>query len=334
MRKEILFLTLATSLFFCGCSTKRQYFEPNENSVKGDMAYSGNLPDDIDYVCPDGATLENGMFITKDGIVNKIKLQKGEHLINSFENGYIVASNSKKIKILDKSLKPIYEKEFPSMVLAASLSGSDLALLTSDNSAYLIDISNDTQKAYEQFDLSLAVDSRIIEPKFLDSVVVYSTLDGKVVIIDRQSGNFLKDFMVSYQPFFNNIIDLEVVGKNMYAVSATKIKLIAPDSMKDYRAEIREAKFKNNKIYLFLKDGRIQILDANLNLIKEKKFKFAMYTRAFFDNNNIYIVEKTGYIIKTDLNLENEKVYNFDEIEDKVFVANNTLYHGDKFIKF
>ena len=141
--------------------------------------------------------------------------------------------------------------------------------------------------------------------------------------------------VISDQPFFNNAIDLKVLGDNMYATTASKIMLISPMGNESYNGEIRSVLFGNDRIYAFLKDGVVDMLDLNLNKIKSKKFTFALFAGAGIAGNSLNIVEKTGYLIKTDLNLENEQIFELnDEIDEKTFINSHAFYHDDKFLSF
>ncbi|MBO7476280.1 MAG: hypothetical protein J6T36_05085, partial [Campylobacter sp.] len=145
----------------------------------------------------------------------------------------------------------------------------------------------------------------------------------------------VRNIVVSNQPFFNNSIDLKLLGDNMYATTPTKILLVSTMGNRSYNGEIRSVLFGNDRIYAFLKDGVVDMLDLNLNKIKSKKFTFALFAGAGIAGNSLNIVEKTGYLIKTDLNLENEQIFELnDEIDEKTFVNSRSFYHDDKILNF
>lgn len=63
---KILFSLFTLLLVVSGCGTKRQYFEPE--SLSGKLSYDGSLPASIVDANRDGATLENGQVVTKQGL--------------------------------------------------------------------------------------------------------------------------------------------------------------------------------------------------------------------------------------------------------------------------
>ena len=61
MKKTLIF-TLLLSFLFLGCSTKRQYFEPSDENITGDMKFTGSLPLKISWIrgiAPYPSTLSN-----------------------------------------------------------------------------------------------------------------------------------------------------------------------------------------------------------------------------------------------------------------------------------
>ena len=73
MKKTLIF-TLLLSFLFLGCSTKRQYFEPSDENITGDMKFNGSLPSEIVAISKDGATLKDGEVISKNGLVNMTEI--------------------------------------------------------------------------------------------------------------------------------------------------------------------------------------------------------------------------------------------------------------------
>lgn len=335
MKKYILVLSVIVFTFLSGCSTKRQYFEPTEQEIVAKTGYEGSLPDDITFVSLGGATLKNGTIIMPDGLNSIIKLEENDEFLGEFEGKFIISNKNARLRILDQSGSVILERTFPEKVVSASISGDDLALITANNVIYLIKLSSDAIMMVEKSSDAFAVDSRIADPVFIGSLIVYPVLDGKVIIVDRESHKIAREFIVSSEPFFNNITSLNLIQDRMYAATSSKIMRISPDGNKVYSAEIKNVVVHQNKIYLFLKDGVVEILDQNLNKIKEKKFVFAIFSGALVKDDSLYIIEKTGYLIKTDLNLENAQIFELDdEIADKIYLSKDTFYCGDKYLKF
>lgn len=321
--------------FLLGCSPTR-YFEPNKNLINGDLKYSGDISSSIKETSINGATLKDQQILSKDGLEN-IKTNRGDLLLNKQNGKYLITNIDGKFKIMDSNSKILYAKDFNSTsVVAASIEGDKLALVTTNNTLYLIDLLNNKTLLEDSRDIVLAVDSRMADPVFTKDVILYPTLDGKIVIVDKNGAKELKEFVVSSDIVFNNVLGINFIGKGLYAYTATNLMLISPTNTKNYKARIRKVLFNNNKIYAFLKNGSVVMLDPNLNTLASKEFKYAIFIDAFIYKNRIYIVEKTGYVIVMDLNLNSSKIYKFDEIDDKVFTRSKEgiFYQGNKFIKF
>ena len=335
MKKYALILTILVSVFFAGCSTKRQYFEPFDENITGEVSFEGNLPSKIVASNYNGATLANGNVIAKTGVNSNFKLAKNEKFLGEFEGKFVSTNEKGALKVSDESGNLLLDTYIDTQALSAAINGDDLAVVGSNNTIYLIKISSNSVVMNQELRQAYAVDSRVASPVFVEQLVIYPSLDGLLVIADRYNGRIIRDMVVSDQPFFNNAIDLKVLGDNMYATTQAKILLVSTMGTKSYNGEIRSVLFGNDRIYAFLKDGVVDMLDLNLNKIKSKKFTFALFAGAGIAGNSLNIVEKTGYLIKTDLNLENEQIFELnDEIDEKTFVNSNAFYHDDKFLSF
>ncbi|MBE2985123.1 L-seryl-tRNA selenium transferase [Campylobacter sp. RM9344] len=333
MKKAVLFLTLAISLTFVGCGTKRQYFEPE--SVNKEISLSHDLPSYIKSVNPNGATLKNGNIITKDGLDTSIKLAKGFELLNKSEDAVISSNINGDLNVSDTSGNTLYFASFKSAIVSASLEGNLLAAVSAANQIYLIDIFEaKTLMQYKSSEI-YSVDSRVVSPYFMSSLIIYPSLDGRIYIVQKDSGRILRDVVVSSEPFFNNIIFLDVIGENMIAATAKKLIVINPQRTLYYDAEIKNILANDENIYIFKKDGNVVLTDLGLRVKNERNFKFAIFSDALATDNYLYIVEKTGYIFRTDLDLNNPEIYEFDsEIEDKSFMGKDAFYYDDEFVNF
>jgi len=97
--------------------------------------------------------------------------------------------------------------------------------------------------------------------------------------------------------------------------------------------EVKDVIVLENRIFVFTKDGRVILTDADLKVIKERKFPFATFAGTIY-GNYVYMIEKGGYIIATDLDLVSVNVYKLpDQIESFMFTTGDTLYYGNHFFK-
>lgn len=334
MKKTLIF-TLLLSFLFLGCSTKRQYFEPSDENITGDMKFNGSLPSEIVAISKDGATLKDGEVISKNGLVKNFKVLKSEKFLGEYDGNFVVTDINGTLKVVSGTGAVKFEKALGRQALSANIRGDDLALVMSDDSIMLIKLSSGAVVLDHKVGDAFAIDSRVASPLFINQLIAYPALDGLVSIAENVGGRSARDFVVSNQPFFNNIIALENKGDNLYAVTATRLMLVSPAGNKNHNVDIKDVIFSGDRIYLFLKDGRVELLDRGLNLIKSRKFTFAQFSGALLAKGYLYMIERTGYVIRVDENLEGQAIYELNgEFDDKSFIAGSSFYYDDKILNF
>ena len=334
MKKTLIF-TLLLSFLFLGCSTKRQYFEPSDENITGDMKFNGSLPSEIVAVSKDGATLKDGEVISKNGLVKNFKVLKSEKFLGEYDGNFVVTDINGTLKVVGSTGAVKFEKALGRQALSANIRGDDLALVMSDDSIMLIKLSSGAVVLDHKVGDAFAIDSRVASPLFINQLIAYPALDGLVSIAENVGGRSARDFVVSNQPFFNNIIALENKGDNLYAVTATRLMLVSPAGNKNHNVDIKDVIFSGDRIYLFLKDGRVELLDRGLNLIKSRKFTFAQFSGVLLSGGYLYIIERNGYVIRVDENLEGQAIYELNgELDDKSFIAGSSFYYDDKILNF
>ena len=166
MKKITLFLAFALALILSGCGTKRQYFEPAQTS--GKISLSKDMPSYIKSANANGATLDNGNIITKNGLNTNIKLPENFNFLNE-NNGFIIsASINGDLNVTDPNGRSVYSNKFPTAIVAASLDQNLLAAISAANHIYLIDINTATTIMEYSSSNIAAVDSRIVAPFFYE----------------------------------------------------------------------------------------------------------------------------------------------------------------------
>ena len=330
--KNIL-LVFLFALMIAGCSTKRQYFEPE--TTNGNIKFNGSISSDIKEVGLFGASLKNGQVISIDGVESNKILDKEDYFIGKFDNKYVVITKNGSLNIKLEDGTIFYEKILPSMIATASLEDDSLAIVTADNTLYLIEMSSDKTLYLQKMDDISAIDSRIAIPYFLGSLVIFPTLDGKLTIVDRYSGDLIRNVVVSAEKHFNNLIFLDVVGDRMFAATAKRAISINPSGINYIDEDIKDAVLLKDRFFIFTKDGTVIMTDLNLKVIKEKKFPFAMFSGVVLSDDTLNIIEKKGYLIKTNLNLENIEYLTLpDEIDSSIFIGKDKMFYENKIIDF
>lgn len=321
---------LVLLLVLGGCGTKRQYFEPEV--ISGKVSYDGSLPASIVDSSRDGATLANGQVISKKGLSTVI-LPEGFVYLSEHNNRYVAVSKCGELSIVEANKKIVFTQQFDVCVASASLRDNLLAVVLGSNELVLVDIRENKAVLRLKQDNVYVLDSRIASPYFLGDLIVYPTLDGKLVIVDEKSRRPIRDVVVSNEKFFGNIIYLQVLGDRLVAATKSKVVSISPRSMAFLEADVKDVIVLDNRIYVFTKDGKIILANADLKVLKERKFPFATFAGTIY-GDFIYMIEKGGYVIATDLDLISTNVYKLpDSIETHLFTTSDTLYYKNNFFK-
>jgi outer membrane protein assembly factor BamB len=330
MMKRYLFPLLATgALCFVGCSSK-QYFEPETTYDVSHIqkAYNGQIIDKS----RDGATLEDGHYIGKDGI-SKIVLPQGYRFLSE-SNRYVLAGNSDGILLLidRKSGKTKKEIDLHIPVVSASVRNGLIAYILSNNAFGLYRIRDGKKLIENRSERTFAIDTRAASPLFVDSLVVMPMLDGKLIIFDVNDPEMAKVVYLSSEKVFNNIIYLSRTGDTLVAATPQKLLTLGADGEFEYRANIAEVAISGKKIYLFTKEGEIIKFNVILDALAMKKFKFAQFSAATAVNGKVYALDKQGSLIVLDSDLKRSKIYDVGEVDSPVFISGSKLYKDGEII--
>ena len=327
--KTLLLLVLSLSVvLFTACSSKRVY-EPE--NVKDDWEKYGSIDESIIDVTSDVALLENRKVLSKEKNIN-VTVDEGYRLLSSSDGWIISSTIDGKLKLQQIDADNMVENfELKKTIASASVDNDTLAVLFADNEMALYSIKSKGLLLKEQGGTTLAIDARIVSPHFLDSVVLFSTLDGKVVIVNREQNKKLRSTIVSSADNFNNILYFNIIDRKVVAATAHKILSM---SQKEVRAkfEIRNVTYNGENIYLTTKHGEVVSLTSDLQENAKLKFPFAHFLGIIADEKNVYILEKEGYLIVAPTDLSSYDVYEADVDEGYVFVTDKRFYINDEFI--
>jgi WD40 repeat protein len=318
-------------LIFTGCSTRKEYFEPS--GVKGEIPYVGSLPARIIDTTPEGATLANGQIITKERGLENIVIDSGFVLLNRSGDKYIAANKTGAIKVYNQDNSLLFQKDFGNMVVSAAIDGSTLAVVFADNLLLIYDMANQSIVATHKGDLAQVNSAKIAAPVYLGSFVVFPTLDGRLLIIDRSSGNIIRDIVISSRSIFNNVIFLDIINNNLIAATAYRALSITPNSVSDLDADIKDILFMGDRVFVFTRDGKILLTNDTLQVAKQERFPYAMFVGAI-KGDSVYAVEKNGHLIAVDQTLSSHSIYALsDKVNDYIFMTNDLLFYGDRYLK-
>ncbi|EPZ68751.1 plasmid stabilization protein [Helicobacter pylori UM038] len=215
--------------------------------------------------------------------------------------------------------------------LSASVKGNLLAMVLADNSANLYDITSQKLLFSEKGSPSTTINSLMAMPIFMDTVVVFPMLDGRLLVVDYVHGNPtpIRNIVISSDKFFNNITYLIVDGNNMIASTGKRILSVVSGQEFNYDGDIVDLLYDKGTLYVLTLDGQILQMDKSLRELNSVKLPFASLNTIVLNHNKLYSLEKRGYVIEVDLNDFNSyNVYKTPTIGSFKFFSSNRLDKG------
>lgn len=328
MLKSIIFsFGVISSFLFLGCASK-EVFKPQ--SVVGSWKKS----DDIKRIEAStlSAALVEGRKVQVGSSVTDVVMDESESLLG-YSGGWIVSSTiDGNVTLYDDKNKKQEKFNLKRTVAAAAVNDDKLAVLFSNNEMALYSISTKSLILKEQGDSAVVVNSKIVAPFFRDGLVIFSTLDGKVVIIDTELKKKLRTVIVSGEKHFNNIIFFELIDGKIIAATGNKILSL---SQKETRGsyDIRSVVSDSKNIYIATKQGEILSLSSDLVQNAKLKFPFAHFLGVIATDDKVYALEKTGYLIEMPKDLSNYAVYKANVKKDgSVYIEGKKFYSSNEVI--
>jgi len=327
LKKDIYIATALTlALFFGGCSTK-EIFEPKV--VADDWQKYEDFDHEIIETSSNVALLDNRKIVTKGGELNVTVPQNQDALALSKE--WLISASVDGNLTLTSLSKPQKKEEFElkKTVATANVDGDTLAVLFANDEMALYNIESKALLFKEQGGKSIAVDSRVTPPYFLNDLVIFSTLDGKVVVINSKLKKRLRTTIVSSESAFNNVIYFDIADNKIIAATAYKILSLAQKE-KRQKLEIRNTLFDDDTLYITTKQGEVMALTTDLEKKLKVKFPFAHFLGMISSGDKLYILEKEGYMIVLDKKSFEYSVHEVDLDDGFVFVTDRAFYLSDE----
>ncbi|MDO7253832.1 hypothetical protein Q5I06_08040 [Helicobacter sp. faydin-H76] len=336
IKNSFVYLIFAILFVFVGCSSKK-FFEPTK--IDSFMKFKDKLTDHIQTSNRFGAVLKNGSVITQNG-VSYIKLDKNSLFLNDSDDYYIITQKCDQIELINKKTQESIFIPVDTCALSASIKADKLAVILADNSTNIYDIKTKEILFSQKGTPSIAINSLLSAPIFLDTLVVFPTLDGRLLVVDEKSYSIVRNIIINSEKFFNNVIYLMVDGENMFAATPKRIMSIISGREFSYDADIRDILYDKNYLYVLTLEGQIIQLDKTLRETNKVKLPFATLNAIVVIGNKLYTIEKTGYLIE--LNIDNF-TYKVIEVKgmfgkkklDKInFYDKNRIYYDQYYIDF
>lgn len=306
-----------------GCSGKK-YFEPKKSS-----SYNQNksLESQVSSFNKDIANLENNKFLTQDKISAK-PFKEGFKVLNVNADIAIGVDEKSNVAICQNDTCQIYDLQSP--VIAASVKDNLLAVVFWDNSIAIYDLKEKKFSFKESLKAPLACDNRIANPKFMTDLVLFPSLDGKVVVVNLTKFEKIRDILVDTQGQFNNVFFIDALDEMLIASTRNAIASLGSGNFEIKKYNICEAITDEKNIFIATIDGEILALDAKLNVKNSKKFKYAKIIGLAQKGDFLYALESRGYLIKIKKDFSTEEIFEVKISDsDKIFSNKNMIIIGD-----
>ncbi len=246
------FIFFMALLFFVACSTKREYYQPTK--IESTILQTKNIQGKIIDFNNNVAQLNNNAFINDFGEVINFKLNKNYQIVNIYQNEILTADDNGNFKILDMKNNELFSYKFSESVVAANVDGDDIALVLASNTLVYAN-KNLGVKMIQNLGNSYAQDSRFANPQFLNTIIIYPMLNGKLAVVNKSTLKIIREIVVSNEEFFNNVICLDIKDDRMIAATGKKVIVVTPKRTLHFNEDIKEVTIGNKEIFILTKDG-------------------------------------------------------------------------------
>lgn len=304
-------------------------FKPKQ--VVDDWEKRGSSDFSIKNISSDAALVEDKRVFLQGKLLD-VAVQDGYRLLG-VSGEWVISSNVEGSLTLQsiQDSKKIQTFNLKRTVATASVKEDLLAVLFANNEMAIYSIADKSLILKEQGDAPIVINSKIVKPYFKEDLVIFATLDGKVVIINSKTKKKLRTVIVSSEEHFNNIIYLDFIDNKIVAATGHKILSLAQKEIR-LAYDIRGVVSDEKTIFVATKQGEIISLTPELTQNAKLKFPFAHFLGMIAGKDNLYVLEKEGYIIEISKDLSKHAVYEADIEEGYVFIDAKTFFINDEYI--
>jgi len=274
------------------------------------------------------ALLENRKVLSKNGELN-VTVAKDQRVISLSDKRVISASIDGNVTITSIDNAKQIHMNLKKTIAGASVKDKLLAVLFANDDIALYNTDTKEILFKEQGGKVIAENMRIVNPYFLNDLVIFPTLDGKVIIVNAKLKKRLRTVIVSSDDYFNNIIYFNIADNKIIAASSYKLLAMAQKELRK-KYEIRNIVFDGKLIYITTKQGEIIALTPDLQVDSKIKLPFAHFLGMISHKGKLYILEKEGYMIVVDKKTFAYTVHEVDIDDGFVFVGKNLFYVDDE----
>jgi len=318
---------LALAVLFLGCANK-EYYKPED--TEDSISLTDRFDASIIETSGENATLEDGTVITKQG-KSEVRFPEGYRFVYKNDEWSLALKTGGSIFAVKNSNESKTIK-LSRTVATVALKDDILAVVFADNELALYDFNSEELLFKEPATESTAVDMRIASPRFLNELVLFPTLDGKIVIVNADTKEQVRTIIVSSEEYFNNIIYFDVINDTLFAATPYKIYTLGA---KEARVELetRNAVFTEEGGWVTTKQGEIIALSPELEIISRQKFPFAHFLGLIVTDQAVYTAEKEGYMIICGKDLSSPKVYDISLEDGYFYTSEDSFFFDNVYIK-
>jgi len=338
MIKRLSFFLAGALLLFSGCSTK-EYYKPEQTvsdwpTCKTSAASTENpcVGEGVRLVSKgaQGAVSRQGVVVEKTGI-SGFKIPEEERFLGRSGGWFLSTDIDGNVTLRSADGNETKHLTLEKTVAAAAVQGDYLAVLFASNEVGIYRLS--TGKSYYKLPgtPATAVDVRIANPYFLGNLVVFPTLDGRLVVIDYEHKELLRSTVVSSETYFDNIFYFKVVGDTMVAATSNRLFSLS-DKERREKLDLRDVVFDGKNIWAATKEGEVLHLTPALEPVGKMKFPFAHFLGMIVGKEKLYLLEKEGYLIVIDKAMTHADVYDVSLGDGITFTGDKAFYVRDKII--
>jgi len=353
MIRTLLFLPALFLLLLTGCSTK-EYYKPEKTvnswpvckeprfsaeSIVGETPSEDDIPKwpeckraglHLASKNAEGAVAQKGRVVGAEGVTG-FKIPEGERYLGESGGWILYTGIDGNVTLRSREGNETVVMPLEKTVAAAAVKDDFLAVLFASNDLGIYRLS--TKKSYYKTEgtPATAVDVRIARPYFLGNLVVFPTLDGRIVVVDYENKEQLRSTVVSSESYFDNVFYFNVRGDTMVAATPQRLFSLS-DKERREKYDLRDVLFDDEGIWIATKEGEVIHLTESLQPVAKKKFPFAHFLGMIVGKEKLYLLEKEGYLIVMDKAMTQTDVYAVS-LEDGVsYTSAHAFYVRDKII--
>ena len=313
-------------LIFSGCSTK-EVFEPK--NVAGDWDALESIDAEIVDKTADVAQLDNAKVLAGNDELN-VTIEPEFRVVGKSADYILSTDIDGKLRLHNIKNGTTKELDLKKTIAAASTDGDVVAVVFANGKMALYKLSTKELLLKLEGATSIALDARIVNPYFMNDLILFLTLDGKIVIVNKNLKKRLRTIIVSAAEYFNNVIYFDILQNRLIVATGTKI-LSFGTSQKRAELEARSIAHDGKNLYVATKQGDIVELSPDLDTKKTVHFPFAHFLALKVYDDNVYALEKEGYLIKLSKDLLTYNIYEVDISGDSyVYTGKDRFFVGDE----